>query len=136
MQVVYPRCAALDLGKDVLVAAVRVQDAGGVSCECRTYGTTANQLSTLRGWLISHGVTHVVMEATGSYWKCVWRALEGPHVGEPEADPQPAGPKERRQGCPSYRRFSRSRVDPRQLRPPGGDRCRARTHTYTKAIRA
>jgi len=67
----------LDLGKDVLVAAVRVQDAGGVSCECRTYGTTANQLSTLRGWLISHGVTHVVMEATGSYWKCVWRALEG-----------------------------------------------------------
>jgi len=77
MQVVYPRCAALDLGKDVLVAAVRVQDAGGVSCECRTYGTTANQLSTLRGWLISHGVTHVVMEATGSYWKCVWRALEG-----------------------------------------------------------
>jgi len=77
MQVVYPRCAALDLGKDVLVAAVRLQDAGGVSCECRTYGTTANQLSTLRGWLISHGVTHVVMEATGSYWKCVWRALEG-----------------------------------------------------------
>jgi len=61
MQVVYPRCAALDLGKDVLVAAVRVQDAGGVSCECRTYGTTANQLSTLRGWLISHGVTHVVI---------------------------------------------------------------------------
>jgi len=77
MQVVYPRCAALDLGKDVLVAAVRVQDAGGVTCECRTYGTTANQLSTLRGWLVSHGVTHVVMEATGSYWKSVWRALEG-----------------------------------------------------------
>jgi transposase len=77
MQVVYPRCAALDLGKDILVAAVRVQDAGGVTCECRTYGTTANQLSTLRGWLVSHGVTHVVMEATGSYWKSVWRALEG-----------------------------------------------------------
>jgi transposase len=77
MQVVYPRCAALDLGKDVLVAAVRVQDAGGVTCECRTYGTTANQLSTLRGWLVSHGVTHVVMEATGSYWKSIWRALEG-----------------------------------------------------------
>jgi transposase len=59
------------------VAAVRVQDAGGVTCECRTYGTTANQLSTLRGWLVSHGVTPVVMEATGSYWKSIWRALEG-----------------------------------------------------------
>jgi hypothetical protein len=26
MQVLYPRCAALDLGKDALVAAVRLQE--------------------------------------------------------------------------------------------------------------
>ena len=31
MQVMYPRCAGLDLGKDVVVAAARVQDAAGVS---------------------------------------------------------------------------------------------------------
>lgn len=77
MHVVYPRCAALDLGKDLLVAAVRIHEGVGVTRESRTYGTTTSQLASLRGWLISHGVTHVVMEATGSYWKSVWRALEG-----------------------------------------------------------
>jgi len=77
MDVVYPRCAALDLGKDLLVVAVRIHDVSGVTRESRTYGTTTSQLAGLRGWLISHGVTHVVMEATGSYWKSVWRALEG-----------------------------------------------------------
>jgi transposase len=77
MQVMYPRCAALDLGKDVLVVAVRVQDAGGVNRECRTYGTTGRQLLELSSWLTSQGVTHVVMEATGSYWKSVWHVLEG-----------------------------------------------------------
>jgi transposase len=76
MRVVYSRCAALDLGKDILLAAVRVQDAAGVTRDCKTFGTIARDLAALRGWLISYGITHVVMEATGSYWKCVWRALE------------------------------------------------------------
>jgi transposase len=77
MQVMYPRCAALDLGKDVLFVAMRLQNAGEVTRECRTYGTTGHQLLELSSWLLSHGVTHVVMEATGSYWKSVWHVLEG-----------------------------------------------------------
>lgn len=77
MNVMHPRCAALDLGKDVLVGAVRVQDGTRVERECRTYGTTSHQLLELSSWLSSHRVTHVVMEATGSYWKSVWHALEG-----------------------------------------------------------
>jgi transposase len=77
MQVMYPRCAALDLGKDVLAAAVRVQGDGSVTQECRSYRTTTQSLVELCAWLHSHGVTHVVMEATGSYWKAVWRMLEG-----------------------------------------------------------
>ena len=77
MHVIYDRCAALDLGKDMLVAAIRIQDGSGLARDCRTYGTTAHQLSELGAWLRSRGVRHVVMEATGSYWKCVWRALEG-----------------------------------------------------------
>ena len=77
MQVMYPRCAALDLGKDVLAAAVRVQGDGSVRQECRSYRTTTQSLVELCAWLHSHGVTHVVMEATGSYWKAVWRMLEG-----------------------------------------------------------
>jgi transposase len=77
MQVMHPRCAALDLGKDVLAAAVRVQDEDGVKQECRTYRTTSRWLGELCAWLHGHGVRHVVMEATGSYWKSVWHALEG-----------------------------------------------------------
>jgi len=73
MQVMHPRCAGVDL----LVAAVRVQDAGGIKRECRTYGTMGRQLLELSSWLLSQGVTHVVMEATGSYWKSVWHVLEG-----------------------------------------------------------
>jgi transposase len=73
----YPRCGALDLGKDVLVAAVRVQEGSEVVRECRTYGTTSTQLLELSSWLTANGVTHVVMEATGSYWKSVWHMLEG-----------------------------------------------------------
>ncbi len=78
MQVLHPRCAGLDLGKEVLVAAVRLQE-DGRSCrrECRSYGTTSQQLLALSSWLLSEGVTHVVMEATGSYWKSVWHVLEG-----------------------------------------------------------
>jgi len=77
MQVMNPRCAAVDLGKDVLVVAMRLQDADGVRRECRTYGTTGRQLLELSSWLVSHGVTQVVMEATGSYWKSVWHVMEG-----------------------------------------------------------
>jgi transposase len=76
MQVIHPRCGALDLGKDILVAAIRLQD-GTIQQECRTYGTTSRQLLELCSWLLSQGVTHVVMEATGSYWKSVWHVLEG-----------------------------------------------------------
>lgn len=77
MYVIHARCAGLDLGKDMLVAAIRIQDAGGVRRECRTYQTTSRQLLELSLWLGSEGVTQVVMEATGSYWKSVWHVLEG-----------------------------------------------------------
>ena len=74
MEVKYPRCAALDLGKDELLACVRIQ---GLPHECRTYATTTSELLKLSDWMSSCAVTHVVMEATGSYWKAVWHILEG-----------------------------------------------------------
>lgn len=77
MNVIHPRCAGLDLAKDSLVAAIRLQDGSKVEKECRTFGTTTRELLGLMGWLVSHDVTHVVMEATGSYWKAVWHVLEG-----------------------------------------------------------
>ena len=77
MQVLHSRCAALDLGKDMLVAAVRLQESRDVQRACRTYRTTRRELLELGAWLENVGITHVVMEATGSYWKSVWHALEG-----------------------------------------------------------
>jgi transposase len=77
MHVVHARCAALDLGKDMLMAAARVQEGAHVERTCRTYRTTEVEVLALASWLESLGITHVVMEATGSYWKSVWRALEG-----------------------------------------------------------
>lgn len=79
MNVIHARCAAVDLGKDVMVVAVRIQEGTRVHRECRTYGTTSQQIGDLISWLSDHGVTDVVMEATGSYWKSLWRGLEG-HV--------------------------------------------------------
>jgi len=77
MEVLHPRCAALDLGKDVLVAAIRLQQGTHVTRECRTFGTRRRVLLELRAWLEELGITHVVMEATGSYWRSVWQVLEG-----------------------------------------------------------
>lgn len=75
MQVLYPRCAGLDLGKDALVACVRIHGAE-IHQECRPFGMTTRDLLALADWLTAAGVTHVAMEATGTYWKAVWHLLE------------------------------------------------------------
>jgi transposase len=75
MEVMYPRCAGLDLGKDALVACVRIHGRP-VQQEVRTFATTTRELLALAAWLTDHGVTHVAMEATGTYWKAVWHMLE------------------------------------------------------------
>jgi transposase len=77
MQILYERCAGLDIGKDEVVACVRVPaGGGGRHREVRTFGTFTRQLETLAEWLAAEGVTEVVMEATGQYWKPVWYVLE------------------------------------------------------------
>lgn len=75
MEVLHPRCAGLDVHKDVVVAAVRCVSEP-VHHEVRSFGTTTGELMSLSEWLESHGCTHVVMEATGVYWKPVWHLLE------------------------------------------------------------
>jgi hypothetical protein len=42
----------------------------------RTFPTFTSGLEALAGWLAAEGVTRVVMEATGQYWKPVWYVLE------------------------------------------------------------
>src|SRR5215211_3749152 len=54
MEVLYPRCAGLDV---------------------HTFGTTTAGLLELAAWLGESGCTHVAMEATGVYWRPVWHVL-------------------------------------------------------------
>jgi transposase len=75
MQVLYPRCAGLDVHKDVIVACVRCVSTP-MHQEVRSFQTTTSGLQSLDEWLSSHACTHVAMEATGVYWKPVWHILE------------------------------------------------------------
>jgi len=77
MEVMYPRCAGLDVHKDVVVACARVAVDGRVTQEVRSFATTTKALCELSAWLEEQRCTHVLMEATGVYWKPVWHMLEG-----------------------------------------------------------
>lgn len=76
MQVLYPRCAGLDVHKDSVVARVRCVSEPPAD-EVKSFATTTGALIELQEWLSAHAVTHVAMEATGVYWKPVWHLLEG-----------------------------------------------------------
>jgi len=76
MEVLYPRCAGLDVHKATVVAGVRLAAPGGEAArEVRTFGTTTAGLLELAAWLAARGCTHVAIEATGVYWKPVWHVL-------------------------------------------------------------
>ncbi len=56
MEVLYPRCAALDVHKDTVVAAIRLAEGREVQSEVRTFATTTPALLDLsrlarRAWL-------------------------------------------------------------------------------------
>jgi transposase len=77
MQVLYERCAAVDVGKDVIAVAVRLPGGGpdGRQMIKRTFKTYYGVLREAARWLTSLGVTHVAMEATGIYSMPVYYAL-------------------------------------------------------------
>lgn len=80
MDLLIERCAGLDVGKREVVACVRTPDgAGGRRSEVHTYDTFTSGLEALADWLSAKGVTEVVMEATGQYWKPIWYLLEDRH---------------------------------------------------------
>ena len=77
MEVIVARCGGLDVHKDTVMAALRTPGEGGRRREVvREFRTFTDDLVALGDWLRSEGVTQVVMEATGSYWKPVWYLLE------------------------------------------------------------
>jgi transposase len=71
------RCAGIDVGKTFLAVCVLIGPLNGeAEMQQRRFGTTITELEALREWLKQQGVTHVVMESTGSYWKPVYNVLE------------------------------------------------------------
>jgi transposase len=77
MEVLYPRCAGLDVHAGSITACARVATGTNVTYQHHTVSTTTRGLLDLAEWLTGHGCTHVAMEATGVYWKPVWHVLDG-----------------------------------------------------------
>src|SRR5260370_3645131 len=77
MRVLYERCAAVDVGKDVIAVAVRLPGDGpdGRATVKRMFKTFYGVLAEAARWMGSLGVTHVAMEATGIYSMPVYHAL-------------------------------------------------------------
>ncbi len=77
MQVVYERCAGLDVHKKtVVVCRITPQANGGWRKEVRTFGTMTDELLALADWLRAGEVSHIAMESTGVYWKPIYNLLE------------------------------------------------------------
>jgi transposase len=77
MQVLYPRCAGLDIHKKTVVACVLLTDPdGAIHRLVRTFGTMTADLLALDDWLSLQEVTHVAMESTGVLWRPVFNVLE------------------------------------------------------------
>jgi transposase len=77
MQILYERCAAVDVGKDEIAVAVRVPGDGpeGRATHKRAFKTFYGVLRETAAWLSAFGVTHVAMEATGIFSMPVMHAL-------------------------------------------------------------
>jgi hypothetical protein len=62
MEILYPRCAGLDIHRDSIVACVRLADSR-IERHVESFGTTTTELERLSAWLSSYQVTHVAMES-------------------------------------------------------------------------
>jgi transposase len=76
MQVVYERCAGVDVHKRTVVVTVLLTHEERVEKQTRTFGTMTDDLLALSEWLDTLGITQVAMESTGVYWWPVYNLLE------------------------------------------------------------
>ena len=77
MQVMYQRCAGIDVHLRFLVVCLSIVETGQRRKEIRTFRHETADLLALRAWLLQEGCSHVAMESTGVYWMPVYRRLEG-----------------------------------------------------------
>ena len=77
MEILYPRCAGLDVHKRTVVVCLLVPGPDGTPTkQLRTFGTMTSDLLALSDWLAAAGCTHVAMESTGVFWKPIYNLLE------------------------------------------------------------
>jgi hypothetical protein len=80
MQVVYERCAGLDVHQKTVVAWVLLTASdGAVRCVVRTFGTMTSDLLARNDWLNRLGVEQVAMESTVVDRRPVFNLLEADH---------------------------------------------------------
>jgi len=78
VQIIYQRVAGIDVGKKEVAVTARTAATGlgaprvGLTRKFKTFYPV---LAVMAGWLAERGVTHVVMESTGVYWRPVFHAL-------------------------------------------------------------
>ena len=78
MEIIYHRCAGLDVHKKTVVACrMRTGEHGQVERETKTFGTKTVELLALLDWLSEWELSHVALESTGDYWKPIYNLLEG-----------------------------------------------------------
>jgi hypothetical protein len=72
MDILYDRCAGLDIHKATVVACVMTPEGK----DLRTFKTFTADLLALAEWLKDKGCRQVAMESTGVYWKPIYNLLE------------------------------------------------------------
>jgi transposase len=78
MEILFARCAGIDVHKRTVVVCRLARDAQGTRvAETKTFGATTGELLRLADWLAEGGCTHVGLESTGEFWKAVFNLLEG-----------------------------------------------------------
>lgn len=78
MQIVYERCAGLDVHKkSVMACLITPAPNGERRKERQTFSTMTPDLVRLREWLKERQCNQVAMESTGVFWRPIFNMLEG-----------------------------------------------------------
>jgi len=77
VQVIYERCAAIDVHKKTAVTTILISDAdGSVQEQTQTFSSMTADLLALDDWLRIHRVEVIAMESTGVFWRPIFNLLE------------------------------------------------------------
>ena len=138
MEVLYPRCAGLDVHAGSVTACVRI--AAGAHGHVRASHGLDDDPWAARIGRVAHGA-RLYARRDGGHGRVleagVARARRALHAGagQRDAHPQRAGAQERHERCDVDRRSAGARADPQQLRAARADPGAARPDAHARATR-